>query len=98
MGYLDTRHFSTIKDVEAFEPEFIILVNDSETVMGHDYGPPDPPPTWETHNKLTVVSVKDEAALIEWIEQNTRSYRSKTFKVLQYKPVTIKTETKIVIS
>ncbi len=74
--------------------KFIVIYNDQETSMGHDYGPPDPKPTMETYNVVKLLAFIEEEHLKEWIKQN----QNKKFTVIKYEPLTIKTELLISLS
>jgi hypothetical protein len=101
MSYRSLFPGKTIARVSALDSEqteFIVLVSDSYSAMGFDYGPPDPPPSMETTEYVSVVAIKDEEELIAWIADHTRRSHHKAFKVIKYQPVTIETQVKITVS
>lgn len=77
--------------------QFVLIYDDSYSEMGHDYGPPDPPPTMETVNHTSVIGFDTEAELIEWVTRNDSSYSKKRFVILPFKPLKIQKELSIKI-
>lgn len=78
--------------------KFLVLLDDSFSCMGDNYGPPDPPPTMETHNIVRLIAFDTEESLTSWIKSNSESYSKQSFKILPYQPLKISTEVKISLS
>ncbi|MNC23977.1 hypothetical protein D3C75_720170 [compost metagenome] len=80
--------------------KFMVVIDDSYSCMGADYGPPDPPPSMETHNTIRVVMLHDEAEVASWVKNHTESkgYGSpKAYQILKVDPVTISTSISVSI-
>lgn len=75
----------------------MILINQSESHMGADYGPPDPPPSMEITHSVRIIQLYSDKEVLDWIEQySNKKYRSpEKFKVIKIEPVKIKTEVTI---
>lgn len=86
-----TKSINSINDITE-DTKFIVFLDYSYSAMGADYGPPDPPPTMETHNSVQLLAFYSDEELKSWIELNSK----KNFKVIQYQPLlfTISTEIK----
>lgn len=77
--------------------QFLVIHDSSYSAMGHDYGPPDPPPSMETTYTTVTVAFDTEEELLAWIEHNNSqpNYSKKKFVVVPYKPLVVKSEVKI---
>lgn len=89
-----TKRVSHVADIPP-TTQFIVLHDDSYSAMGHDYGPPDPPPSMETTYHLTTLAFDTEEELLEWITQNEASRSKKRFVAMPYKPLSVQSEIKI---
>lgn len=80
--------------------KFMVVIDDTYSCMGDDYGPPDPPPTMETHNIMRVVMLHDEAEVQAWVKNHTerKGFGSpKAFQIFKVDPVTINTSISVSI-
>lgn len=84
----------TVKDFKKKEVDsakFMVVEDDSYTAMGHDYGPPDPPPTMETHNTIRVTMLHTEEEVVAWVKQRSEDRYAKAYQIFKVDPVNINT-------
>jgi hypothetical protein len=94
------RSIDRLKDFDKLpNTKFIIVCDKTESHMGADYGPPDPPPKMETSTYLTMVGLDTEEQVTDWILDKAKKTSSTggPFKIFKITPVTIKTEVKITL-
>lgn len=95
------RRIKSVADLQTGEfskARFLIVMNDSITAMGADYGPPDPPPSMETTHFTQLIALMDEAEVAIWAEDhinNTRWGKPAPYQILRIEPVTITTTVSI---
>jgi len=87
------------KKQEVVGAKFMVIQDDSYSAMGADYGPPDPPPTMETHKTLRCIMLHDEAEVEQWVrqEEERSTYSKKPYKIFKVDPVTINTSISVSI-
>lgn len=99
MNYFDLPSgLQTCNGLEKVNTMYLVLVDDSRSYMGLDYGPPDPPPSMETMNFVRVIPLESDEQLRVWVEHHTKpsAYTTpKPFKVFQVSPVEIRTRVEI---
>jgi len=83
-----------LSDFDKHSPNFIIVKEYTESHMGANYGPPDPPPSMETSTYLSIRGFKTKEEVVDWIKQEKESRFSgnKPFKVFAIDAMTIKTD------
>lgn len=86
------HHVSQVSDFAKFKTEFIIVLDEQMSYMGADYGPPDPPPSMETMNYVSVIAIENQEQLQEWVQQNQGNRYPKAFKIFRIAPVNVTTE------
>lgn len=97
MSRVPYRRLKTISDYTKLKPKFIIAYDECFSYMGHDYGPPDPPPSMEYDTSATYLAMESEEEVLAWIKENqeTKYGKPKQFKVFEFNPVNVTTEVKI---
>ena len=83
-----------LSDFDKHRPNFIVVQEYTESHMGADYGPPDPPPSMETSTYLSIRGFSTKEDVGAWIKrEKERSYASsKPFKVFAIEGMTVKTD------
>lgn len=73
--------------------KFMVMIDDSYTSMGHNYGPPDPPPSMETHEIIKCIMLHSEEEVVAWVKEQTNdnSWKKKAYKIFKVDPVNINT-------
>ncbi|MNG30502.1 hypothetical protein D3C84_1161280 [compost metagenome] len=66
--------------------------------MGHDYGPPDPPPQMETETLMRMLAFETQEQVLRWIEYHNKSSRPNTFRIFKVEGVKLVTEVKLSLS
>lgn len=84
---------------EVVGAKFMVIQDDSYSCMGADYGPPDPPPSMETHQTLRCIMLHDEAEVAQWVreQEDKNSYSKRAYKIFKVDPVTINTSISVSI-
>ena len=85
---------STLADFDKHPPKFIVVQEYTESHMGANYGPPDPPPSMETSTYLSIRGFSTTEEVAAWIKQENESKWSKPkpFKVFSVDAMTVKTD------
>ncbi len=85
---------SRLTDFDKWPPNFIVVQEYTESHMGANYGPPDPPPSMETSTYIKLRGFKTKEEVAEWVKQEKESRYSnnKPFKVFAIEAMTIKTD------
>lgn len=86
------RTMSRLADFDRHAPNFIVVQEETESHMGLDYGPPDPPPSMETSTYLGIRGFNSEEEVAAWIKQEKENRYSKPFKVFAVAAMTVKTD------
>jgi hypothetical protein len=85
---------SRLDDFDKYSPNFIVVQEYTESHMGANYGPPDPPPSMETSTYLSIRGFKTKEDVAAWIKQERESKYSREtpFKVFAIDAMTVKTD------
>lgn len=85
---------SSLADFDKYSPNFIVVQEYTESHMGANYGPPDPPPSMETSTYISIRAFKTKEDVAAWIKQERESKWStpKPFKVFAIDAMTVKTD------
>lgn len=87
-------YINRLTDFDKYSPNFIVAYEYTESHMGLDYGPPDPPPSMETSTYVGIRGFLTKEEVAAWIKQEneSKSSRSKPFKVFAIEAMTVKTD------
>jgi hypothetical protein len=93
MMYIGNQ-LGSLADFDKHVPNFIVVQEYTESHMGANYGPPDPPPSMETSTYIGIRGFKTKEDVAAWIKQERESRYSggKPFKVFAIEAMTIKTD------
>jgi hypothetical protein len=85
---------SRLSDFDKHPPKFIVVQEYTESHMGANYGPPDPPPSMETSTYMGIRGFKTTDEVAAWIKQERESpySKNKSFKVFAIDAMTVKTD------
>lgn len=85
---------SRLGDFDKYAPNFIVVQEYTESHMGANYGPPDPPPSMETSTYVSIRGFKTKEEVAVWIKQENegRFSRPTPFKVFAIDAMTVKTD------
>lgn len=77
--------------------KYAVMVEERGCAMGHDYGPPDPPPQMEYFTIIRILAFETQEQVIEWIKHHTEGRYSKPepYKIFKIEGVSVTTEVKI---
>lgn len=83
-----------LADFDTHMPNFIVVQEYTESHMGANYGPPDPPPSMETSTYISIRGFKTKEDVAAWIKQERESKYSgnKPFEVFAIDAMTVKTD------
>lgn len=85
---------SRLSDFDKYTPNFIVVQEYTESHMGANYGPPDPPPSMETSTYVSIRGFKTKEEVATWIKQENEGHFSRPtpFKVFAIDAMTVKTD------
>lgn len=84
---------STLADFDKYQPNYIIVSEESFSYQGSWYGPPYPQPVRETKIFLEIMGFKTREGVAVWIKDESISYRNpKKFKVFAIDAMAVKTD------
>ena len=85
------NYIHQLSTLDKVKHKFLVLLDESKSYMGADYGPPDPPPQMESFNYIEILGFVDEPSLMKWIEenQNTKWGNPKQFKLLKVEELNV---------
>lgn len=85
---------SRLADFDKHSPNFMVVHEYTESHMGFNYGPPDPPPSMETSTYLRIIGFKTKEDVAAWIkDQRDRQHSSiEQYKVFAIDAMSVKTD------
>lgn len=88
------NQISQLSDFDKCQPNFIIVQEYTESHMGANYGPPDPPPSMETSTYMSIRGFKTKEDVAAWIKQEReiKYSNNKPFKVFAIETMTVRTD------
>jgi hypothetical protein len=91
---LSIENYPYVTRLAALSPDatIIVLYEQTEGRMSADYGPPDPPPQWETYTEQKILQFTSDATFAEWAQKNQVDTLSsiKTWRALRVSPINVK--------
>ena len=75
--------------------KFVVLVEDTISYMGADYGPPDPPPSMEHERVIRAYSFENEEQVTNWIKNHIKQTRPAPYQIFKVESLSVKTEVKL---